>query len=235
MSLVSTTTRSEKKAPANSPVVSSARSKVGRVTLRQLMLVWFAASILLSGFLVFSMNVEHAPAKVLFVPGETTHGHYQIELACNVCHTPLMGVKQDSCLSCHDDELKEINDTHAAKKFNDPTNAEQLSVLNAKECITCHREHVPDKTHRMGLSLPPDYCFHCHQDIKEQRPSHVEFTFASCATSGCHNYHDNSALYENFLAEHWGEPDLLEEPKTLLRNRVKRFPRRNRTQMDIFV
>lgn len=122
----------------------------------------------------------------------------------------MMGVKQDACLNCHAEELKAANDTHPAKKFNDPTNADRLAILDAQTCTTCHREHVPDQTHPMGLSLPTDYCFHCHQDIFEQRPSHASFTYDSCATAGCHNYHDNRALYENFLAQHAGQPDVLE-------------------------
>jgi len=151
-----------------------------------------------------------ARTQAMFTPGEMTHGHYQIELACNACHTPMMGVKQDACLNCHEQELKTANDTHPASKFADPTNADRLKTLDATKCITCHREHVPDQTHPMGLSLPQDYCYHCHQDTLEQRPSHTNFAFDSCANAGCHNYHDNRALYENFLFKHlddcsWGE------------------------------
>lgn len=151
-----------------------------------------------------------ARTQAMFTPGEMTHGHYQIELACSACHTPMMGVKQDACLSCHKEELEIANDTHPASKFADPTNAERLKILDAKKCITCHREHVPDRTHPMGLSLPEDYCYHCHQDTLEQRPSHAGFAFDSCSNAGCHNYHDNRALYENFLFKHLDEPDFLE-------------------------
>jgi hypothetical protein len=54
----------------------------------------------------------------------------------------------------------------------------------------------------MGLTLPEDYCYHCHQDIFEERPSHVGLAFDSCDDSGCHNFHDNRALYEDFLVQH---------------------------------
>ncbi len=151
-----------------------------------------------------------ASVKTLLLPGQTTHGHYQIELACNACHTPLMGVKQDACLSCHQEQLNIAKDTHPAKKFNDPTNADRLKLLDAQKCITCHREHVPQRTDLMGLSLPTDYCYHCHQDVMSQRPSHKDFSFDSCATAGCHNYHDNRALYENFLWKHSDQPAMLE-------------------------
>jgi hypothetical protein len=36
--------------------------------------------------------------------------------------------------------------------------------------------------------------------------------FDTCAESGCHNYHDNRALNEDFLAAHLDEPRLLAEP-----------------------
>ncbi len=150
--------------------------------------------------------------KALLLPGQTSHGHYQIELACNACHTANMGVKQDACLSCHQEELKLARDTHPAKKFDDPGNAARLKVLDAQKCITCHREHVPEHTHPMGLSLPTDYCYHCHQGVMTERPSHADFAFNSCATAGCHNYHDNRALYENFLQKHVGEMDVVDNP-----------------------
>jgi len=153
-----------------------------------------------------------AKTRLMLLPGQTTHGHYQIELACSACHTPNMGVKQDACLDCHQEELKMARDTHPAKKFNDPTNAQRLQTLNAQKCITCHQEHVPQRTHPMGLSLPTDYCYHCHQDVLEERPSHANFAFDSCATAGCHNYHDNRALYENFLKKHLDEPDVFDNP-----------------------
>jgi hypothetical protein len=59
----------------------------------------------------------------------------------------------------------------------------------------------------MAVSLPGDYCYHCHQQTLTDRPSHRDFAFDSCASAGCHNYHDNSALYESFLLKHAGEPD----------------------------
>ena len=77
------------------------------------------------------------------------------------------------------------------------------------ECTTCHREHEPDHTGEMGVSLPKDYCYHCHQDVFEQRPSHKDFAFDSCNNAGCHNFHDNRALFEKFLDKHSGEPDFL--------------------------
>lgn len=152
-----------------------------------------------------------------FLPGVTTHGHYQIELQCQECHSPGMGVLQDACTRCHAGELKRANDTHPRSKFTDPSKRHLLADLDARSCMTCHQEHVPDRTLAMGLSLPGDYCWHCHQDIGEERPSHKDMAYDSCATTGCHNYHDNRALFEGFLIRHAAEPEMLDEQKVALR------------------
>lgn len=144
-----------------------------------------------------------------FLPGKTTHGHFQIELSCESCHTSNFADTQDiqtACLNCHQEELKIANDSHPESKFTDPRNADRVDVLDARLCVTCHSEHRPELTATMGLSLPGDYCYHCHQDIAEDRPSHKGMAFDSCDDAGCHNYHDNSALYEDYLAKHLDEP-----------------------------
>ena len=141
--------------------------------------------------------------------GETTYGHYQIEMACETCHTSPFGgqeVLQNACLNCHAEELEMVNDSHPKSKFTDPRNADLLEIIDARYCVSCHTEHHKDKTLAMGLTLPADYCFHCHQDIGEDRESHKDLAFDSCASAGCHNYHDNRALYEGFLLRHSDEP-----------------------------
>ncbi|MEM8734874.1 MAG: ammonia-forming cytochrome c nitrite reductase subunit c552, partial [Planctomycetota bacterium] len=145
------------------------------------------------------------------------HGHYQIEMDCNACHTPGMGVQQDACLNCHQSELKASRDTHSASKFKDPTNAPLLESLDVTKCTTCHEEHVESRTTEMGLSIPSDYCANCHQETLENRPSHKNFAFDSCSTSGCHNYHDNLALYENFLVSHVSDEELKAPAQVLAR------------------
>jgi predicted CXXCH cytochrome family protein len=42
--------------------------------------------------------------------------------------------------------------------------------------------------------------------------------FTTCATAGCHNYHDNSALYEDFLVTHAGRPALADRPRVPARD-----------------
>jgi formate-dependent nitrite reductase cytochrome c552 subunit len=41
--------------------------------------------------------------------------------------------------------------------------------------------------------------------------------FATCASAGCHNFHDNRALYEEFLVKNAAAPDILQIPRVPLR------------------
>jgi hypothetical protein len=58
----------------------------------------------------------------------------------------------------------------------------------------------------MAVTLPDDYCVHCHSDIARDRPSHEGLAFSTCNSAGCHNFHDNRALYSDFLLKHANEP-----------------------------
>ncbi len=170
-------------------------------------MVWIAASLIGTGMLARKMFA--GDDKRMFLPGQTSAGHYQIELRCDECHTPGMGVKQDACVRCHGEELKATHDAHPKAKFDDPTKAYLLKQIKADECITCHTEHNPDATHPMGVTVPLNYCAFCHQEVGDNRPSHKGLGFDTCATAGCHNFHDNRALYERFLQQHADEPALL--------------------------
>lgn len=186
------------------------------IAINGLVLAYFAV-----GLIAPASSLPSDSLKRAWLPGETTHGHYQIELDCDACHSPARDsaehsasdVMQDACIRCHGSQLKLANDTHPAKKFRDPVHAELLMTLDAQDCLSCHREHVPEKTLEMGLTMPADYCWHCHQDVGESRPSHADMKYDSCATAGCHNYHDNRAIYEKFLADHHGAPDFLDEAR----------------------
>lgn len=145
----------------------------------------------------------------MFLPGETTDGHYQIEQQCEVCHTPMMGVRQEACEQCHAEELALADDSHPASKFSDPRTAHLLERIDATRCTTCHVEHRPQLTGAMGLTMPADYCVHCHSDIEEERPSHAGAGFASCQSVGCHSFHDNRSLHEDFLEQHVEEAPVL--------------------------
>lgn len=165
----------------------------------------------------------------MFLPGQTTAGHYQIELACQVCHTPFEGAKQEACLDCHSTELQRANDSHPKSKFTDPRNADRIAILDARLCVTCHQEHRPAQTRPMGVTLAVDYCFHCHTKLAEERPSHAGMGFDTCASPGCHNFHDNTALYEAFLLKHLHEPPVVAKPVVPLR---MAFPLRPLTRAE---
>ncbi len=174
-------------------------------------IVWGALTLLLVGF--FAYTLLQSDDKEILLIGEATYGHYQIEMACSTCHTDAFGGEeaiQEACVGCHQDELDAAHDSHPKKKFTDPRNADRLEILDARYCVTCHTEHQKEQTHPMGVTIPEDYCFHCHQEIGEERESHAGLGYESCASAGCHNYHDNRALYERFLVEHASEPWLKE-------------------------
>jgi predicted CXXCH cytochrome family protein len=141
------------------------------------------------------------------LPGETSAGHHQIEIACKQCHTPFGGVKNDACNTCHAAGLESADNSHNAEKFADPRNADRISALDAQKCTTCHREHVPDET-RAGVTIAADFCVKCHEDVFTERPTHAALPRDSCGNAGCHNFHDNRALYADFLLEHLDEPAL---------------------------
>ncbi len=175
--------------------------------------LWAALS--LAAGLGLAKRFQVGEDREVFLPGKTSHGHYQIELKCEVCHTEPFGSSeglQEACESCHSAELDEAQDSHPRTKFTNPRNAERVANLDARLCVTCHSEHQPERTGTMGLSLPEDYCYECHQDIAEERASHEGLAFDSCASAGCHNFHDNRALYEDFLVKHAGEAPLLASP-----------------------
>src|SRR5262249_21341984 len=51
------------------------------------------------------------------LPGKTSDGHYQIELACDTCHTPFRGVENAACLRCHTALGEVANDSHPERLF----------------------------------------------------------------------------------------------------------------------
>jgi hypothetical protein len=118
-------------------------------------------------------------------------------------------VKADACMECHAAELERIDDSHPPAKFTDPRNAERVARLDARSCVACHVEHRPEITLAMGVTQPVDYCRACHDDIAKERPSHEGLAFATCQDAGCHNFHDNRSLHEDYLERHLDDPALL--------------------------
>jgi hypothetical protein len=184
-----------------------------------LWLVWALSSLLLAAVLGAGFMLDAAATasprwtlRKALLPGATSHGHHQIELKCESCHSEAFGgpdVMQQACMRCHGAELKDARDSHPRSKFTDPRNADRAARLDAARCVTCHVEHQPRVTHAAGVTLPQDFCVICHRDIADDRPTHAGLGFATCASSGCHNFHDNRGLYEDFLVKHAGQPALL--------------------------
>ncbi len=182
---------------------------------RHLTPVWIVTTMGIAAYMAFNMFGKD---RGMLLPGETTSGHHQIEGACNACHTPFRGVRQNACLACHQADLQSAEDSHGEEKFTDPRYADDLALLDARQCATCHVEHRPEITGAMGVTLPEDFCRSCHADVADERPTHKDLAFDSCGSAGCHNYHDNRALYEDFLVRH-GEA----EPATF----AAAWPQRN--------
>jgi hypothetical protein len=157
-----------------------------------------------------------------------THGHHQIEMQCSVCHGPGFDsetVLQNACIDCHGKQLEDAQDSHPKSKFTDPRNADRLANVDARLCVSCHVEHRPELDVGLGVTLPMDMCGHCHEGIAEDRPSHEGMGFDTCANAGCHNFHDNRALYEDFLLAHsdepWLKPPARQPPRNLLARQMK--------------
>ncbi len=190
--------------------------------------IWLVITISVLGY--FGYMMFYGADKTQLLIGESTYGHYQIEMSCSTCHTSAFGgaeVIQDACTQCHAQDLENSNDSHPKSKFTDPQNADLLDVIDARYCVSCHTEHHKDKTHAMGVTVPEDYCYHCHEDIGSERESHKDLAFDSCATSGCHNYHDNLALYEGFLERHMDEPVLKAIAQLPVRTAEKNYQNKN--------
>lgn len=173
-------------------------------------LVWIVISASLLVGLGYTML--RGEDKTVFMPGPLTDGHHQLAQRCEVCHTDPYGsgaVLQEACIQCHGEDRVKPMDTHPRAKFTDPRNADRLAKINATQCVSCHVEHRPAMTGANGLTQPVDVCFHCHAEIGTERISHVGMEFNTCKNAGCHNYHNNRALYTDFLIKHLDEPDVL--------------------------
>lgn len=170
--------------------------------------VWLA--LVLGGSGVLATALTQRPA--IFQSGELTDGHHQYDVACEACHGQAWdGTEriESGCRDCHEAELAAADDSHPDRKFTDPRNASMVERLDARRCVTCHTEHRPERVRDTGLTLPPDFCAACHRDVVTDRPTHRDADFGTCASAGCHNFHDNRALYADFLERHLDEPDLL--------------------------
>ena len=179
---------------------------------KKIWLIWLGLTIVLMTY--FKYTLTDGEDKTVFMPGELTGGHHQIGVACESCHGESFSdkdVMQNACVECHGEQRKKPFDSHPAAKFTDPRNADRLQNINALDCVTCHVEHQPELADKTGVTQPADFCVHCHKDIAKDRPSHEGMAFDTCASAGCHNYHNNRSLYTDFLVKHMHDPALLEQ------------------------
>jgi hypothetical protein len=183
---------------------------------RILWLIWLGLA--LAATAVLATALTSSPA--MFQSGELSDGHHQFGVTCSACHTEPFGgteVIEKACRDCHQADLAHADDSHPDRKFTDPRNASLLDRIDARKCVTCHTEHRPERTHGTGVSIPKNFCIECHVDVASERPTHQGASFKTCAGAGCHNFHDNRALYETFLERHMDQPPLLESPLRLSR------------------
>jgi len=176
--------------------------------------IWSFAGALLLGSFGFLLSGELGDRRLL-LPGSSTDGHYQMELGCNECHGSAFAGEsalESACVRCHGPELTAAENSHPKSKFTDPRNADRVARLDARRCVTCHREHWPQGTGELGVSVQQDHCSVCHADIGRERASHAALSWSSCASVGCHRFHDNRASREKYLIEHAGEAAFLPSP-----------------------
>ncbi|WP_425093403.1 ammonia-forming cytochrome c nitrite reductase subunit c552 [Tropicimonas sp. S265A] len=189
---------------------------------RLLWIVWIVGTLALAATATAKLYV--GGDRTAFMPGETTGVHHQIEMSCETCHTSKPFAKQSkirkdinkTCTSCHKDELDEADDSHPIKKFKNPRMAAYWERIDARFCTSCHTEHQPEVTLAGLVTLPGDFCVACHsegeQDVRVNRPSHAGLGYETCSSAGCHNFHDNRAIYEDYLVKHANQPWLSESP-----------------------
>ncbi len=162
-----------------------------------------AVCILLIGWFVAAFTLDN---KQVFLPGETSVGHYLFETSCSSCHEGFKPVSNETCLRCHEAEME--TDAHGVKKFRDPRWAADLQKLEVLTCTTCHNEHV--HMFDRGVHLQPDLCMICHEGIiNGDLQSHNGFTPDGCWTAGCHNFHDHRAISTGFLRQNLDQPPML--------------------------
>ena len=178
--------------------------------------IWVGLVTLIMTYLTYTLI--SGEDKTVFMPGDMTGGHHQIGVACNTCHGKSFSDKesiQKTCISCHGEQRQKPFDSHPREKFTDPRNADRLENINALYCVTCHVEHKPELADKRGVTQASDFCVHCHTEVGKDRPSHKGMEFNTCASAGCHNYHNNRSLYTDFLVKHMDKPDLLDKNKVV--------------------
>ncbi len=194
----------------------------------------------LLGAVYVAVTMIVAGDRRMHLVGETTGAHHQLEMACETCHAQSVFVDartaekalNKNCRRCHAAELKAANDSHSRNKFRNPRMAAYWNRLDARLCTTCHVEHRPEITRKGAVTVARGFCVACHsegdQDVRATRVSHAGLSFETCASAGCHNYHDNRALFEDFLIKHADQPALSQPSVHRLTARYRPRPSQDR-------
>ena len=181
---------------------------------------WWLASLAAAGVAAAWMTV--GGERGLLLTGPLSDAHHQIGMACESCHAaPVFAAAEDAraalnkaCLDCHESELRAADDSHSVREFRNPRMVVYRERLDARLCTSCHVEHSPEITRKGAVTVAADFCVACHsegeQDVRAARPSHAGLGFDTCAD--CHNYHDNRALYADFLVKNAHQPWLADDP-----------------------
>lgn len=96
--------------------------------------VWGTFLAVLSVFFWYVLPEDHELKEVntwqkMTLPGELSLAHVFLDEDCSGCHTPVHGVKDSTCISCH---------ANAESLLQREPTAFHASIQN---CVTCHREH----------------------------------------------------------------------------------------------
>ena len=173
-------------------------------------LFWF--SLFLVAAVGLASHFIHSPESVPYVswesaisPGQLNQAHAFLENDCQSCHTPMVGVTRENCVTCH------ANDTHILQR--QPT----AFHADVAECSSCHQEHqgldahISQMDHNVlvdiGLRMLPDTTIQFDQgtatqdfltrfleNSKEPDPLFVHPDISSkealLSCSGCHSNDD---------------------------------------------
>ncbi|SMP23861.1 cytochrome c3 family protein [Shimia sagamensis] len=160
--------------------------------------------------------LTHAKIKPSIAHGPLIAAH--ADVACAACHlkTPgtvrqqvqaqvryVLGLRQtpvdfgyaevgsEQCLACH----ARPNERHPIYRFREPRFAKAIVQVDARSCLGCHSEHVPQI-----VTVAPTLCQACHEDLNVKNDpvdtSHERLVslekWGSCL--GCHDFHGNHHL-----------------------------------------
>lgn len=119
----------------------------------------------------------------------------QVQYVLGLRQTPVdfgyAEVGSEQCLACH----SRPNERHPIYRFREPRFAKAVEQVDARSCLGCHSEHVPQI-----VTVVPTLCQACHDNLKVKNDpvdtSHEHLVsrqdWGSCL--GCHDFHGNHPM-----------------------------------------